>query len=259
MSRAADAFLVDGKVLRLRQTLEIKDRDGHVLATVRKKLIAMHETMEIEEDGALVATVRKALISPLHHRSTVDLADGSQLEVDRQHPGTRSSRSRAGGQVLARISRAWFRIRDTYGVEVARARTMSCSWPSPSRWTGSATTTTQATTSNPADQAVAPPRSDGAGPVLAPGAGRACRARRREQHAQRERVRGRAVHPQVPHPVLGVRPASAPSRGESTTARCTPRSSARTTACAGPAPPGEYRSTRTRRAPRDSPRPTCSR
>ena len=112
------AFLVDGKVLRLRQTLEIKDRDGHVLVTVRKKLIAMHETMQIEEGGAVVATVRKALISPLHHRSTVDLADGSQLEVtgsilDKEFEIT------AGSQVLARISRAWFRIRDTYGVDVA--------------------------------------------------------------------------------------------------------------------------------------------
>jgi len=112
------AFLVDGKVLRLRQTLEIQDPDGRVLVTVRKKLIAMHETMEIEQDGAVVATVRKALISPLHHRSVVDLADGSQLEtvgniLDKEFE------IRAGSQVLARISRAWFRIRDTYGVDVA--------------------------------------------------------------------------------------------------------------------------------------------
>jgi uncharacterized protein YxjI len=112
------AFLVDGKVLRLRQTLEIQDPDGRVAVTVRKKLIAMHETMEIEQGGAVVATVRKALISPLHHRSTVDLADGSQLEavgniLDKEFEIT------AGGQVLARVSRAWFRIRDTYGVDVA--------------------------------------------------------------------------------------------------------------------------------------------
>ena len=112
-----NAFLVDGKVLRLRQTLEIQDPDGRVLVTVRKKLIAMHESMEIEEDGALVATVRKALISPLRHRSTVELADGSHLDVtgsilDKEFEIT------AGGEVLARISRAWFRIRDTYGVEV---------------------------------------------------------------------------------------------------------------------------------------------
>jgi uncharacterized protein YxjI len=112
------AFLVDGKVLRVRQTLEIQDPGGRVLVTVRKKLVTMHETMEIEQDGTVVATVRKALISPLHHRSVVDLADGSQLEavgnvLDKEFEIT------AGNQVLARISRAWFRIRDTYGVDVA--------------------------------------------------------------------------------------------------------------------------------------------
>jgi uncharacterized protein YxjI len=116
--RGDKAFLVDGKVLRLRQTLEIQDPGGRVLVTVRKKLIAMHESMEIEEDGALAATVRKALVSPLRHRFTVELADGSQLDVtgsvlDKDFEIT------AGGEVLARISRAWFRIRDTYGVEVA--------------------------------------------------------------------------------------------------------------------------------------------
>ena len=112
------AFLVDGKVLRLRQTLEIRDPGGRVVVTVRKKLVTIHETMEIEQDGTVVATVRKALISPLHHRSVVDLADGSQLEavgnvLDKEFEIT------AGNQVLARISRAWFRIRDTYGVDVA--------------------------------------------------------------------------------------------------------------------------------------------
>ena len=116
--RGDKAFLVDGKVVRLRQTLEIQDPGRRVLVTVRKKLIAMHESMEIEEDGVLAATVRKALISPLHHRFTVELADGSQLDVtgsilDKEFEIT------ADGQVLARISRAWFRIRDTYGVEVA--------------------------------------------------------------------------------------------------------------------------------------------
>jgi uncharacterized protein YxjI len=112
------AFLVDGKVLRLRQTLEIQDPGGRVLVAVRKKLIALHETMEIEQDGAVLATVRKALISPLHHRSTVDLADGSQLEAVGNILG-KEFEITAGGQVLARISRAWFRIRDTYGVDVA--------------------------------------------------------------------------------------------------------------------------------------------
>ena len=110
-------FLVDGKVMRLRETLELKDASGAVAATVRKKLLAMRDTMEIERDGAVIATVRKAMFSPLRHRSVIDLADGSQLEavgnlLDMEFEIV------AGGQLLARVSRAWFRLRDTYGVEV---------------------------------------------------------------------------------------------------------------------------------------------
>jgi uncharacterized protein YxjI len=113
-----DAFLVDGKALRLRQTFELKDRSGAIVATVRKKLVSIHDSMDIERDGAVLATVKKALFSPLHHKSVVELADGGQLEavgniLDKEFE------IRTGGMVLAQISRSWFRIRDTYGVEVA--------------------------------------------------------------------------------------------------------------------------------------------
>jgi uncharacterized protein YxjI len=111
-------FLVDGKALRLRETFELRDAAGAVLATVKKKLVAIRDTMEIEHDGQIVATVRRAMISPLHHRSVIDLADGSQLEavgnlVDKEFDIL------AAGQPIAHISRAWFRLRDTYGVDVA--------------------------------------------------------------------------------------------------------------------------------------------
>jgi uncharacterized protein YxjI len=111
-------FLVDGKALRLRQTFELRDTSGAVLTTVRKKLIAMRDTMEIEHDGHIVATVRKALVSPLHHRSVIDLADGSQLEAAGNILGKEFD-IQAGGQPIAHISRSWFRVRDSYGVDTA--------------------------------------------------------------------------------------------------------------------------------------------
>jgi uncharacterized protein YxjI len=112
------AFLIDGKVLHIRQTLEIKDPSGTVVATIRKKLVAIRETMEIERDGAPSATLHKVLVSPLHHRYVVDIDGGGQLEavgniVDKEF------QIQYGGQVVAQVSRAWFRIRDTYGVDVA--------------------------------------------------------------------------------------------------------------------------------------------
>ena len=82
----------------------------------------MRETMEIKQGGETVATVRRALVSPLHRRSVIELAGGQELEavgnvLDKEFEITWD------GQVLARISRAWFRVRDTYGGTAPRART----------------------------------------------------------------------------------------------------------------------------------------
>ena len=113
-----EAFLVDGKALRLRQTFELKDRSGAIVATVRKKLLAIRDSMDIERGGTVIATVKKAVFSPLHHRSVVELPGGGELEavgniLDKEFE------IRSGGAVLAQVSRSWFRMRDTYGVDVA--------------------------------------------------------------------------------------------------------------------------------------------
>ncbi len=69
--RGDKVFLVDGKALRLRETFELKDASGAVLATIRKRLLSFTDTLEIEYDGAVVATVHKAVISLLHHRAII--------------------------------------------------------------------------------------------------------------------------------------------------------------------------------------------
>jgi uncharacterized protein YxjI len=116
--QGSQVFLVDGKAMRLRETFELRDASGQVVAVIRKKLLSLHDGMNIERDGQVIATVRKALFSPLRHRSTVELASGDQLEatgniLDKEFEITRD------GQVLAQISRSWFRLRDTYGVDIA--------------------------------------------------------------------------------------------------------------------------------------------
>ncbi len=112
------AFLVDGKAMSIRETMEIKDPSGAVVASVHKKLMALRDAMEIERDGGVIATVRREMFSPLHHKSSIDLADGRTLEAVGNLIG-REYDIRDGGDTLARVSRAWFQIRDTYGVDVA--------------------------------------------------------------------------------------------------------------------------------------------
>ena len=115
------AFLVDAKILSLRHTLELKDASGGVLAAIKHKLLTFTDAMEIEHDGAVVATVHKAVFSPLHHRANIDLgpsAGGGRLEAV-GNLLDKDFEIRDGHRVVARVSRAWFRIRDTYGVDVA--------------------------------------------------------------------------------------------------------------------------------------------
>ncbi len=60
----------------------------------------------------------KALITPLRDRFTVELEDGGKLEVEGNILDHEYQISRDGIPV-ANISKRWFRVRDTYGVDIA--------------------------------------------------------------------------------------------------------------------------------------------
>ncbi|MFI2370299.1 LURP-one-related/scramblase family protein [Streptomyces sp. NPDC018833] len=113
------AFLVDGKALRLRDTLELKDRNGNVLITLRQKLLGLRGAMTIERDGAELATVRRKRLSLLRNHYRVMLAEGTELDVSGRILD-REFVVEYEGELLAHISRRWLTLRDTYGVDVVR-------------------------------------------------------------------------------------------------------------------------------------------
>jgi uncharacterized protein YxjI len=115
------AFKVDGKALRIRKTLILETPAGDEVFTIKKKIVSIRDTMEIERDGRTVATVAKALLTPLRDRFSIDVADGEDMEakgniVDHEYAIER------GGDKVAEVSKRWFRMRDTYGIEVADAQ-----------------------------------------------------------------------------------------------------------------------------------------
>ncbi len=112
------AFFVDGKALRVRETLEIKDPQGTVLLKLKAKLVTIRDVMTIERGDETVATVKKALISPLRDQFTVEFKDGSEWKVQGNIVNHEYEIDGPGGRI-AKVSKAWFRIRDTYGVDVA--------------------------------------------------------------------------------------------------------------------------------------------
>jgi uncharacterized protein YxjI len=110
------AFRVDGKVLALRKTFVLEDLSGRPLATIRRPLIALVDTVVIQRPGLPDARVRRRLLSILRKRYSVELP-GDDLEVA-GNIVAHEYEIRRGRELAARISRSWFRVRDLYGIEV---------------------------------------------------------------------------------------------------------------------------------------------
>jgi uncharacterized protein YxjI len=116
-SRGERAFKVDGKALRIRETMIIEDTAGAELCHIQEKLARVRDTMEIERQGDTVATVKKAMISPLRERYSVDVRGGDDLDVHGNIVDHEYAIERHGDKV-AEVSKRWFRVRDTYGIEI---------------------------------------------------------------------------------------------------------------------------------------------
>ena len=119
--RRPRAFKVDGKALRVRETLVLEDPSGAELYKIQEKKLS-----DPRQDGDRarrqdVATVKKALVTPLRDRYSIDVEDGEDMEakgniVDHEYKIERD------GDKVAEVSKRWFRVRDTYGIEVAEGQ-----------------------------------------------------------------------------------------------------------------------------------------
>jgi uncharacterized protein YxjI len=114
----AKAFKVNGKALRLRDTLVLESPSGEELFTIQEKKLSIRDKMEIERNGKTVATIKKALVTPLRDRYSIEVDGGTDLEakgniVDHEYEFKRN------GDKVAEVSKRWFRIRDSYGIEIA--------------------------------------------------------------------------------------------------------------------------------------------
>ena len=111
------AYKVDGKALRIRKTLVIEDTAGQEVATVKEKLVSIRDVMTIERGGQPIATIKKALFTPLRERFEVECANGIKYDVKGKITDHQYEFERDGNQV-ANVSKKWFRVRDSYGVEI---------------------------------------------------------------------------------------------------------------------------------------------
>jgi uncharacterized protein YxjI len=116
--RGEKVFKVDGKALRVRQTLIFEDRAGREQCKIQERMLRVKDSIEIEDAGGRpVAMVKKALITPLRERWTVNLRGGPDLEIQ-GNVLDHEYRIERGRDRIAEVSKKWFRLRDSYGVEI---------------------------------------------------------------------------------------------------------------------------------------------
>ena len=113
------AFHIDGKALRVRHTLKFQDAHGQDIYTIQERMLRVRDSMAVEHDGQKVAEIHKALVTPLRDRLTVNVAGAPDMTVQGNLVDHEYEITQGGRMPIATISKRWFRVRDTYGVEAA--------------------------------------------------------------------------------------------------------------------------------------------
>lgn len=112
-----DVYYVDGKVFSFGDKLSLRDMQGNELAVIDQKLLGIGPQYEIFRGGERVALVRKHLFTPFRARFTVDVPGPDDLEARGNFLDHEYTFERQGREV-ARVSKKWFRLSDTYGLDI---------------------------------------------------------------------------------------------------------------------------------------------
>jgi uncharacterized protein YxjI len=113
-----EVFYVDGKVFSFGDKLSFRDvATKQELAVIDQKLLAIGPTYEIHRGGRRAAVVKKKLFTLFKNKFSVDVPGPDDLEakgdfINKDYTFTR------GGNEVAGVSKKWFRITDTYGIDI---------------------------------------------------------------------------------------------------------------------------------------------
>ena len=108
-------FMVDGKAVRFRDTWKMKDAGGETVAEIKEHKLSIRDAMTIHLSGGREVKVKKRIVGIRDHFK-IDVSDGQDLKahgnvVDHEYE------IEGPGGTMAEISRRWFRVRDSYGVD----------------------------------------------------------------------------------------------------------------------------------------------
>ena len=114
-----EVFYVDGRIFSFGDKLSFRDvRSKQELAIIDQKLLAIGPTYEIFRGGKRAAVVKKKLFTLFRNKFSVDVPGPDDLEAKGDFINKDYTFTRKGRQV-AEVSKKWFRLTDTYGIDIA--------------------------------------------------------------------------------------------------------------------------------------------
>jgi uncharacterized protein YxjI len=136
-------YIIEQKIVALRDTFGIKDRNGNLLAYVKRKIVSwgpqfyfetpdgtrlgemkgkvltVRPTFEIYDPQRLVAVVKKKILKLIGSEWWLEDASGNEVaRIKGNITEHEFSIQSSSGTELARIHKKWVSIRDSYGIEV---------------------------------------------------------------------------------------------------------------------------------------------
>jgi uncharacterized protein YxjI len=120
--RGKQCFKVDGKMMRVRDTLLFEEKDGTEHCKIQQKVARIKDSVKVDDPhDKELAMVKMALITPVRERWVVKMGNGPDLEVQGNildHEYTIGE----GRDKIAEVSKRWFRVRDSYGVQIEQGQ-----------------------------------------------------------------------------------------------------------------------------------------
>ena len=116
------AFEIENLIRNSRYFLSVLIKQGNELCKIQERKVRFEVCSRgVGPGGERLAMVKKALITPVRDRWTVKIGGGPDLDVqgnilDHEY------RIGEGRHKVGEVSKKWFRVRDSYGVEVAEGQ-----------------------------------------------------------------------------------------------------------------------------------------
>jgi uncharacterized protein YxjI len=112
------AFVVSGKVFSFGKQLAFQDLGGRTLVSIKQELLTFAPAYQILKGDSPIAEVKKELFNFFSYRFSIDLSGASPMEatgnfLDHEYVIAR------GEAPVASVSKRWFTMTDTYGVDIA--------------------------------------------------------------------------------------------------------------------------------------------